>query len=94
MLFLIFSCGNNDIASCSISDLDDNVANEINTLNTTGTLFANDPTTANCNAWKNAANAYLNAIENFDSSCDGITAAQYDQVVQGAKTVFDAILCN
>lgn len=74
--------------------MDDNVADEISTLNTTGTLFANDPTTANCNAWKNAANAYLSAIEIFDSSCDGITAAQYDQIVQGARTVFDGILCN
>jgi len=90
---LFMSCGGSDGVSCDINDLNDEIADELAALDATGLAYANDPTTANCEAWKSAGQTYLDAIEGFDSSCDGLSQSQYDQVIQGAQAALAAIPC-
>ncbi len=92
---IVCACGGDDdgINGCDINEVNAALEDEIAALDAAGLVYANDPTTANCNAWKSAANDYLDEIEGFQS-CDGLSQSEFNQIVQGAQAALDAIPCN
>ena len=90
---IITSCGGSDAGSCDINDFNSDVADELAAVDATGMVWALDPTSANCTAWKSAALAYINAVEDF-GVCDGLSTAEFDQALLASSAILDAIPCN
>lgn len=90
-VFTFISCGD-DGADCTSQQFTNEVNAAIDKVNAAGTTWANDPTSANCQAFKDAANDYVNAVEGFDS-CAGISQSEYDQAVQAARAAVNSIAC-
>ena len=67
-----FSCKDEeDEATCSTAwgvELQD----ELNAVNTAGLTWANDPSEANCNAYKSKYQAYINALRPY-GNCSALT---------------------
>lgn len=60
-----------------------------------GQTWGSDPTSANCEAWKAATNAYLDAIEQFDvDGCEGISQQEYNDMLEEARTSVQAVNCS
>jgi len=89
---LLASCGGDDLADCTASSFNERINTEISALNNAITAFNGDNSEANCNAVKDAAQSYLDAVEDFDG-CAGITQADYDQSLTAAREAVNAINC-
>ena len=90
-LILTASCGDdNDPADCTSASFNQEVNAAINDVNAAGQAYANDPSTDNCNAFKDAANDYLDVVEDLDG-CAGISAADYDQALDAARAAVNSI---
>ena len=87
------SCGGDDLADCTSNDFAQMVNAEIAALNAAGNAWANDPSQANCDAFKDAARDYLDAVEDLDG-CAGVSQAEYDAAVASARDAVDQIPCN
>ena len=91
--FFISSCGgDDDVLDCNASTFMTEVSDEIDALNQAGSAYATDPSQANCDAFKAAAQNYLTAVEAF-SDCDGITQQQFDTELAAARQAVDSIPC-
>jgi len=85
---IIVSCTKNKdtVPACSVawaSDLQD----EIIAISNAGTAYASDPTEANCNAYKTAYQAYINALEPY-GNCAALTGQQradFEEALQDAR---------
>ena len=65
LCFFSSSCGGDDDGGtkpCSIAYADE-LQDELNTLNAAAQAYASKPATTTCNTYKNAAQAYVNALE-------------------------------
>ena len=91
-LFIGAGCGGDDV-SCTVDEFNSEVAAAVNDLNTAGQTWANDPSTDNCNKWRDAANDYLDAVEKFEG-CDVFDQAQYQQAVDLARDAVNSVTCN
>ena len=89
--FLI-SCGGDDVQDCNSSTFMTEVSDEIDLVNQAAAAFANDPSQTNCDAFKAAAQNYLDAVEGF-SDCDGLTQAEFDQALEAARQSVNSIPC-
>ena len=89
---LLGACGSDGGADCTAQQFSNEVNDAIDDVNAAGQVYANDPTTGNCNAFKNAANNYLNVVEDFDG-CAGISQAEYNQAVDAARAAVNSIPC-
>ena len=68
------SCGKTDDVLCAATwgqDLQD----ELNAVATTGTAYSQDPSAANCAAYRSALQAYVNALKPY-GDCGALTGAQ------------------
>ena len=90
LLFLTVSCS--DSVDCDANGFANAVNAEIQKLNDALQAYVNDPTESNCEAWTDAAEDYLDAVEDF-SDCDELDQAQYQQQLQQARDALDDILC-
>lgn len=87
----------------SCSDKDDDpvgcnyateIQDEIDALTTAATIYGNDPTTANCQAYKNAATNYLNELQSY-VECAALSGqqAELQSSINEAQASVDAIQC-
>ena len=69
--------------------------NELNAVNNAASVYAMDPTVQNCEAYKVAAQEYVDALESWDN-CAGITGqrVQWQASVDAARVSVDAIECE
>ena len=89
---LFIACGDDNGVDCTSQEFNGIINNEVQAVNDAGNAWALDPTQANCDAFKQAAQDYIDAIEDF-GSCNGISQTEYDQAVQAARAAADAIPC-
>lgn len=94
IVFGFTSCGKDDGAGCS-SAWASEVADEVDALTDASQAYALDPTTAKCNAYKDAAQDYVDALESF-RGCSGLTGASrtdWENAVNSAQASVNAISC-
>ena len=72
-----------------------NVQDEVNALSTAATEYGNDPTnTAKCQAWKDAYQNYLNALEdNVECATVNGQEAELQSAINQAQAALDGIQC-
>ena len=90
-LVLVTSCGGG--VDCDSTSFANAINDEIAQLNDAGQTYALNPTPENCEKWKDAANEYLDAVDDF-KDCDGIDQVQYQQQLDQARAAVSAISCN
>lgn len=56
--------------------------------------YSSDPTTANCNNYKNAAKDYLNALEGVRGCVAGVSQAEFNEAIAEAKKEVDEADCE
>jgi hypothetical protein len=92
------ACGSDDDgnigpAFCNDQAFGEAVANATSSLSDAATLFANDPTTANCEAYRTAAQNYLDEIRRFEG-CSIISARDdFRESLREAQASVDMIMC-
>lgn len=64
----------------------------VTNLSNAATAFSMDATTANCEAYRNAANAYLDTVEDFED-CAAINQAEFQQSLEDAREAVADISC-
>lgn len=98
-LFLIPACGGDDDSSdpsgCGTNfNFQTELAAETTALSDATQVWVNDPTTENCNAYKAAATAYLDAAIGLeDCAILAGQATEFNQAVADAQASVDAIVC-
>ena len=97
MLFgiVVFNIGcknDDDPVGCNYAT---EVQNEVNALSTAATEYSNDPTnTAKCQAWKDAYQNYLNALEdNVECATLSGQQAELQSAIDQAQASLNAIQC-
>ena len=78
---------------CTVEEFNSEIGDAISALNVAGQTWAMDPSTENCDKWREAANDYLDAVEDFDG-CDVFDQTQYQQAVDQARDAVNAVTCN
>lgn len=98
-LVTIFTgCGGNDDeadvpANCAFLFYNEQINEALIGLSATTTAYAADPTTANCEAYRTQARAYINALKSFDG-CLGIGDTQeYRNELAEAEAELIALSC-
>ena len=92
----LFSCKSDEekLAACSITWATD-LQPELIAISTAATTYSNDPSVANCNAYKVAYEDYIDALEPY-GSCSALTGQNrtaFEQALQDARDSVDT-LCD
>jgi len=89
-----FSCGD-DASDCSSNFIITNeIQSEISAWSAAAQTFALDQTTENCNAYKQAGQDYVDAIEDLqDCANDAGQGAEFTQFLADAQQEIDDIQC-
>lgn len=85
------SCGKDDPVSCNYAT---EVQAEANAFSAAATVYSNDPTTANCNAYKVSAQNYHDALEahrNCATSSGQLT--EFQAALDNLQLSINAIQC-
>ena len=92
---LFTHCGDdNGGADCTAAQFNSEVNDAIDKVNQAGMIYAMDPTTDNCNDFKDAANDYIDAVEDFEDCAGiGISQAEYNQAIDAARQAVNSIPC-
>jgi hypothetical protein len=94
---ILTACGDDDdnASACGANyNFQVELAAEAQILTDAAVLYANDPTTANCNAYVAAFNAYLDAAEDLED-CAILSGQQveFNQAIDDARASLDALQC-
>ena len=96
----IASCGNDDDDGggnnpdlCLFTTFNDRVLESLEDVQATAAAFANDPTTANCEAYRLAAQDYLDTIREFDTCADIISRQEYQESLAEAEMELANLQC-
>jgi len=91
-----YSCGNDDDgvnnANCNAAIYSQTVGDAATAYVDAVNTWSLDMSAANCTALRNAADAYLDAIDDFDG-CTGIDQAQYQMDLAAARQAVDDLTC-
>lgn len=92
----LWSCkDDNNTTPCSAAWAAD-VADELTAMSAAAQTYALDPTTANCNAYKQAAQAYVDALEPF-GTCEALTGqsrTDWQNAVDNAQQDINNLDCS
>jgi hypothetical protein len=93
-LFLI-SCGDDNSVICGTTfSLSTEIQAELDAFTNAAILYVGNPTSDNCNAYRNAAQDYLDAIESYrDCADDAGQLAEFNQSLLEAQESVDGIIC-
>ncbi|MBK9106905.1 MAG: hypothetical protein IPM92_00620 [Saprospiraceae bacterium] len=96
LAFVTFSCGDDKETTkpCSTAYADE-LQNEINALSAAAQAYGLNPNATTCLAYKNAAQAYVNALEPY-GNCPGLTGqlrTDWEASLNAAKASVAAIQC-
>ena len=67
--------------------------NEADALIQAGNTYGQDPTEANCNAFKNAYQVYLDAAEEIENCVQSGDRAEYEESIKNARDELDELEC-
>ncbi|CDF80975.1 hypothetical protein BN863_32630 [Formosa agariphila KMM 3901] len=88
-LALFTSCGEDDIADalgfdCG-TDWTDFTSSHLSDFTNAGIAYEANPTTENCNAYKNAGNRYVDALENLEECYPGAYEGDWDEYINDVR---------
>ncbi|TXF89006.1 hypothetical protein FUA23_12005 [Neolewinella aurantiaca] len=94
----ITSCGSDDDggsgpAFCTEQAYSDAVAIAVNDFSAAAQVYANDPSSENCEAYKVAAQAYLDELSRFENCATISNRQDYQDSIQEAQESIDMIVC-
>ena len=90
---MFVSCGDDEPeVNCTITNFNTSINAAIDELNAAITVFNDENSVENCDAVKDAANAYIEAVEDFEG-CAEISAEVYDDALQSANAALATIIC-
>ena len=96
---LIVSCGDDDgndgNVNCSDSfSINNELNDEINAFATAAGAYGTDPSAANCQAYKDAAQDYLDALEALkDCAEEAGQLTSFNQALANLEAAFDTLTC-
>jgi len=95
------------LISCSSDDDDDSttadcgngawtlsVQSELNAWIAAGQAFGADPSLANCNSYKSAGLAYIDALDEIRECVPNVSLADFNEALDEANAEIDAISCE
>lgn len=87
----VVSCKDDDPVSCNwTTELQD----ELTAFNNAASVYGQNPTTENCNAYRNAGLAYLDAAADLQSCANAQGQGQeYQQAIEAAEDSLNALQC-
>lgn len=98
-LFTATGCGNNDgdgnngPAVCTTVLYSERVPAALETFTNAVTAYTNDPSTSNCEAYRNAAQGYLDVLREFETCTFLANDAEYQESVREAQQEVNDIDC-
>lgn len=96
-LLVLSSCSNDDngsIGDCSEEFWTLRVQDEATAFVNASTTFSEDPSTANCNALKATANAYLDALEEARPCVPNSELTEFETGLDEARESINANICS
>ncbi len=87
---IINSCKKDEPASCNYAT---ETQDELNAVSAAAVTYGNDPSTANCNAYKAAFQTYLNALNSHSSCVLDSQQTEYHNAIIQAQADLDALQC-
>lgn len=95
-LFLSISCGSNDPTdpgNCS-TQFSQSFEDELTAVNVATQNYAADPSSENCQAFKDAYNDYLDALDDWEECANFYNqVTQWEQAIESARMSVDSIIC-
>ena len=89
--FFLSSCGNNDPVGCNWAT---ELQAESDALGVAATAYGNNPTPANCQAFKDAYQDYLNDADNYvDCAYTAGQGVELQNSIDQAQASLDALQC-
>lgn len=89
-LFLSISCRETAPVTCSYTQ---ELADESTALSNAATAYGTDPTSANCEAYRQAFLDYLDEADRLDDCVIGAERDAYRQAVDDARMSLEALAC-
>ncbi|HLF63810.1 MAG TPA: hypothetical protein VI603_08655 [Saprospiraceae bacterium] len=88
---LLVSCKDDDPVGCNWTT---ELQAELTAFNDAATDYGQNPTTENCNAYRNAGLAYLDAAADLQSCANASgQGTEYQQAIASAQASLDALQC-
>lgn len=84
----------NPLGDCGSGGWIQKVSKELNDWSVATSNYSNDPTVANCNAYKSAAKGYLDALEGVRTCVPGANQSEFNDAITEAKKEVDAEDCT
>jgi hypothetical protein len=94
VVFLV-QCKKDPVDKCTGFNFSAEIQDELTAFSNAATTYGQDQSVANCNAYKNAGIAYVNALEDLEECAvlGGQNQQQYQQDIDDARASFQAIVC-
>ena len=93
LAFMTSGCGGDDV-DCTEANLEQNWANEFQAVINAGTAYASDPSSGNCNAYKDALKEYLDVIDDFEECADEVDEQEsFNEALKEANDAIDSLQC-
>jgi len=99
ILFTVTACGGDDDDGgnqpgvCTTALYGERVSAALDEFTAAVTAYSNDPTTANCEAYRDAAQDYLDALREFETCTFLVDDADYQESVREAQQEVNDIDC-
>ena len=98
ILILTSSCSNDDDPVTSSEDCTTTFSlsfeDELLAVNNTSQTYANDPSSSNCQSFKDAYQDYLNALDTWKDCANFYNqVVQWEQAIDAAQLSLDSIVC-
>lgn len=98
-IVFVSACGNDDepaptIGNCTNEAFTNAFNDAIMALSDAAIAYGNNPTQANCDAWRQEANDYLDAIEGFETCTTVNNSQEYRDALADARAEVNNFTCN
>ncbi|MBC6995498.1 hypothetical protein QWY85_10480 [Neolewinella lacunae] len=91
------ACGGDDDGGgpgfCTNETFSNDISAAVSRLSDAALAYSNDPSTANCNAYKNAARDYLDEVRRFEGCATLNTRQEFRDALREAEESVDMIQC-
>ncbi len=92
--FSIFFTACHKLDPCDNDDFESSFQDEIEAISTAAVNYGQDPTTQNCNIFKDAYTDYVNALEDWDSCAEASgQRIEWQQALDSARASINDIEC-
>lgn len=85
--------GGNNPDLCLLTTYNSRVLTSLQEFQAAANAYGNDPTTANCEAFRASAQDYLDVLREFETCADIVNTPDYIESVQEAEAEIAALQC-